>query len=222
MALNNTEFYGTTRGSTIQHATDTARDTPLAVNNRGDLLVAQAMPPLVDLSRLGKTFQILSAAVDNLSAIPTTTAPHSLWNGESQTSNICYVIEEFGALNIVVDATQTNCHLIMAAVQEGTVAAPTDAGLGKWSTSGRTANQTSARTVAGATVVDRWVPHNPDTQMAAAAAGTKFRVDSVKPNGLYVIRPGGLFSWANISLAAVTGSTRYFVRWHEIRMDFVS
>lgn len=210
------------RGTTLPHYYPDTDARP-GVSPSGATLVIPTLPPLVEMARLGRTWQVFAAAVDNLTAIPTTTAPHSLWNGEAQGSGICYVVEEFGSANVVVDATQTNCHLIVAAMQDGTFTAPTDAGLTKMSTSGRTAGSgTAARTVAGATVVDRWVPHNADTQMAAAAAGTKFRVNSVKPNGMYIIRPGGLFSWGNVSLAAVTSSTRYFIRWHEVKLDFVS
>jgi len=195
----------------------------LTLTPRGDLVVAQALPPLAELARLGKTFQLIGSAVDNLAAIPTTTAPHSLWNGEAQSSKVCYVVEEFGAVAVVVDATQTNVHLLVAGMQDGTFTAPTDAGLTKMSTSGRTAGSTNARSVAAATVVDRWIPHQTEhPQLAAAAAGTKFRVSSCKPNGLYVIRPGGLFSWGLVSLAAVTSAARYFIRWHEVEMDFLS
>jgi hypothetical protein len=212
---------GTVRGVTSQSYADASGDGAISLNERGDLIVAQSLPPLAEQVRLGNTWGILSAAVDSLNAIPTTTAPHSLFNGEAATGK-CYVIESFGAFEVVVDATEANNTAIVAMVTAGTVAAPTDAGLGKWSMSGRTTNNTSARTVAGATVVDQWMPHAPNTHIAGAVAGSKFRVNEVQANGLYIVRPGGLFSWGAVKLAAVTGQMRFFVRWHEVPLSFVS
>lgn len=212
---------GTVRGVTVLNQADSSTNGQVAINERGEQIVSMGLPPLADLARLGSTFQVIGAAVDSLSALPTTTAPHSLWNGEASTGK-CYVIDSFGCMEIVVDATQTNNTLMLANMTPGTVTAPTDAGLTKCSTSGRSTNQTSARTVAGATVLSQWFPHAQRTHVVAAAAGTKWRVNECFVNGLYVVRPGGLFSWGAVKLAAVTGQMQYFVRWHEVQMSFVS
>lgn len=54
----------------------------LQANERGELLIAQALPRLTDLVRQGGSFVKLSDAVACVTAIPTTTAPHVFWNGE--------------------------------------------------------------------------------------------------------------------------------------------
>jgi len=222
MATNDTNaIRGTVRGTTVVNQSDSSSNGIIAVTERGDMAVANSMPLLADLARLGSTFQIVGAAVDSIAALPTTTAPHSLWNGEASTGK-CYVIDSFGCMEIVIDATQANNTLLVANMTPGTVAAPTDAGLTKCSTSGRTTNQTAARTVAGATVLSQWFPHGQLTHIAGAVAGSKWRINEAFVNGIYVVRPGGLFSWGAVKLAAVTAQMQYFVRWHEVQLSFVS
>lgn len=216
-----TGMRGTARGTTIPNYADTNRSADLQVNQRGELIVAQGLPPLAELVRQGGSWQIIGAATAALTAVPTTTAGHSLWNGEADTGK-CYVIDSFGAVEIVVDATQQNGLAMFASMEAGKFTAPTDAGLVKASLSGRTASQTNARTVAGATVAGVWTPHGPAAAGASAVAGGAWRVTECKPDGLYVVRPGGLFSIHCAKIAATASQIRFFIRWHEVQMGFAS
>lgn len=195
-------------------------DEQLHLNPRGDLLMAQGLPELTDLVRLGDSWQILSAATAALTAVPTTTAGHSLWNGESDNGKV-YAVDSFGCVEIVTDATQQNSLALFAAVEAGKFTAPTDAALVKASLSGRSAGGSNARTVAGATVAGLWTPHGPSAPGATAFAGAVWRVHEFAARGLYLVRPGGLFSIAAAKTVATASQLRYFIRWHEVRLPYV-
>jgi len=192
----------------------------LGINNRGENLIVQALPELTELVRLGGSWQILSAATAALTAVPSTTAGHSLWNGEPDNGK-CYAIDSFGCVEVVTDATQQNSLALFAAMSVGKITAPTDAALVKASLSGRSAGQTTARTVAGATTLatDVWTPHEPSAPGATAFAGGVWRVHETKVRGLYLVRPGGQFNIAVAKTVATASQIRYFVRWHEVQIN---
>jgi hypothetical protein len=194
---------------------------PETLNSRGDLLVAQSLPALTELVRLGNSWHILGAATAALTAVPTTTAGHSLWNGESDTGK-SYLIDSFGTVEIVTDATQQNSIAIFACMSVGKIAAVTDAALVKASMSGRPASATLARTAAGATTLaaDVWSPHGPSTPANTAFAGAVWRVVEANVNGMYIVRPGGMFSIAAAKTVATASQIRYFIRWHEVQLPF--
>lgn len=198
-------------------------DEQLVMNTRGDLSVTQGLPELTELVRLGQSWQIMGAATAALTAVPTTTAGHSLWNGEGD-AGMCYAIDSFGCVEIVTDATQQNSLALFAMLSVGKIAAPTDAGLVKASLSGRAPGGTQARTVAGATTLatDVWTPHGPSAPGATAFAGGVWRVHETSVRGLYLVRPNGLFSVAAAKTVATASQVRYFVRWHEVQLKIKS
>lgn len=220
MALD-TRNAGLVRGTSVPNHSDDNQDARIAVNNRGEQIVAQGLPPLAEIVRQGGSWQIISAATAALTAVPTTTAGHSLWNGETGPSGKCYVIDSFGCVEIVTDATQQNSLALFAAVEAGAFATPIDAALTKASLSGRSANATNARTVAGATVAGIWTPHGPSAPGATAFAGAVWRVHEFKADGLYLVRPEGLFSIAAAKTVATASQIRYFIRWHEVLLPYV-
>ncbi len=195
-------------------------DKQIAINNRGDQLVAHSLPTLAEVARMGDSFGVLSAATAALTAVPTTTAGHSLYNMEAARGKH-YVIQSFGCVEIVADTTQQNSAALFAMNSVvGSVAAPTDAGLTKVSMTGRGPSQTVARTVAGGTVVDNgWQPHGTHAvSTGGAIAGQIWRVHEVKADGLYIVQPGGQFNIAVAKSAATASQIRYFIRWHEVQM----
>lgn len=214
------EILGQVRGLTVPaYAEGTERR--VGITPRGEQLVAAGLPPLAELVRQGGSWQILSAATAALTAVPSTTAGHSLWNGEADTGKV-YFIDSFGCVEIVTDATQQNSIALFAAMEAGKFTAPTDAALTKASLSGCNPNQTSARTVAAATVAGVWTPHAPTPPSNTAFAGAVWRTTEYSANGLYMVRPGGLFSIAVAKTVATASQIRYFIRWHEVQLPFVS
>src|SRR5215472_8270195 len=116
------------RGLFAVDSAENREDEQVFMNTRGDLVVAQSLPELTELVRLGNSYHVLSAATAALTAVPTTTSGHSLWNGEPATGK-CYAIDSFGTVEIVTDATQQNSLALFAMVSRGIITAPTDAGL---------------------------------------------------------------------------------------------
>jgi hypothetical protein len=192
-------------------------DQQPALGDGGESIVAQGLPELTELVKLGNSFHLLSAATAALTAVPSTTAGHSLWNGE-EGGGKSYAIDSFGCVEVVTDATQQNSLAMFAMMNRGSVAAPTDAGLSFGSMSGKPYNG-HARSVAGATVTDHvWSPHGPAAPGATAFAGAVWRVTEVPARGLYLVRPGGQFSVAAAKTVATASQIRYFIRWHEVQL----
>lgn len=194
-------------------------DFQQTINNRGDARVTQALPELTELVRQGDSWHILGAATAALTAVPTTVSGHSLWNGEADLGK-CYAIDSFGAVEIVTDATQQNSLALFAMMSKGKIAAPTDAALAVGSMNGRNYGGL-AKTAAGLTVAnDVWTPHGPSAPGATAFAGAVWRVTEAFVRGLYLVRPGGLFSVACAKTVATASQIRYFVRWHEVVVTY--
>lgn len=193
-----------------------------ALNAAGALRIVNTWPTLTELVKQGGTFGVLSAATAALTAVPTTTAGHSLYNGESDGGK-SYIIDSFGTVEIVIDATQANSIAIFALLNKGRQTAITDAGLTRASMSGE-AYGGLARTAAGGTVVDEgWQPYGPATPVGGSAlAGDIWRVTEARPDGLYLVKPGHLFSIACAKLAATASQIRYFIRWHEVQIDDIA
>jgi hypothetical protein len=211
---------GLIRGAFAGNYPEGREDQQVILNNRGDQLVAQGLPELTELVRLGDSWAVLSAVTAALTAVPTTVAGHSLFDNEPATGK-SYAIDSFGALEVVTDATQQNSLALFAMMSTvGSVAAPTDAALTRSSMSGR-AYGGKARTVAGGTVVDNgWQPHGPSAPGATAFAGAVWRVHEAMVRGLYLVTPGGQFNVACAKTVATASQIRYFIRWHETQLIY--
>lgn len=212
---------GRIRGFFAGNYPENDEEAQLILNNRGDQLIAQALPELTELVRLGGSWHILGATTAALTAVPSTTAGHSLWNGEPDTGK-CYAIDSFGCVEVVTDATQQNSLALFGMMSVGKIATPTDTGLVKASLSGRAPSGTLAKTVAGATTLaaDVWTPHGPSAPGATAFAGGVWRVHEAQVRGLYLVRPGGQFNVAAAKTIATASQIRYFIRWHEVQLIY--
>lgn len=193
---------------------------PLAFfsNNRGDSLVAQALPELTEIVRMGGSYQVqTSAAVAALTATPTTVAALSLYNGESATGRT-YVIDSISEFEIVVDATQSNSTALFVLNNVVPVTAPADAALSIRSLAGRKYSG-RARTVVGGTITnDGWFPAGASAASAPAAGGSAWKVIDVPLRGLYIVPPGGLFSVQASKVAATAAQAQFVIRWHEVQL----
>lgn len=218
MAQTTTDLYAQVKGNVDAYNSATGFDQPLQANNRGDLLTAPSLPEIASLVSLGRSWHILSAATAALTAVPTTTAGHSLQNGEAVGSSVVYLIDSFGTVEIVTDATQQNSLALFAMVNKGATTAMTDAGLTRGSLNGR-AYDGRAKTQAGATVVnDIWTPVGPSTPGATAFAGAVWRVTECRYPGLFQIPAGYQFNVACAKTVGTASQIQYFIRWHEVAL----
>lgn len=210
---------GRVRGLFAGNYPENREDEQFHLNSRGDQLVAQTLPERTEIVRLGDSWQVmLASGVAPLTAIPTTTAGLTLWNGEAANGK-SYIIDAVFCTEGVVDATQSNMTSLFVMLQRPPVTAPTDAALAIRSLSGRQAYAGRARTVAGGTVVnDGWFPAGTSAPAAAAAAGSAWKTLDWPLNGLYIIPPGGSFNIHAAKAAATAAQCFIGVRWHEAQL----
>ena len=202
-----------------QAYSENREDEQLHVNPRGDLIIAQAMPEQAELVRLGNSYQAAyETGLASLTALPTTTAGLSIYNGEPANGAL-YVIDSFGSWEGVVDATQTDYTAIFANQQiaGGSFTKPTASTITTQSLSGRAAYGGNAIIAAAATVVNTgWFPHACPTGSVTAVAGGIWKVNEVPVRGLYCVKPGGMFSISSVKGTAAALQQFYFIRWHEV------
>jgi hypothetical protein len=209
---------GRVRGLFAGNYPENREDEQFHLNTRGDQLVAQALPEQTEIVRLGESWQvILSSGVAPLTALPTTTAGLTLWNGEPAGGK-SYVMDSVAVYEGVVDATQSNMSTVFVMLGKPPVTPPSDAALVIRSLSGRTYGG-RARTVAGGTVVnDGWFPCGTSAPAAAAAAGSAWKVIDWPLRGMYVVPPGGSFNAHVAKVAATAAQCFICMRWHEVQL----
>jgi len=220
-----TKIAGRVRGLFAGNYPENREDEQFHLDNRGDQIVVQGLPELTDLVRMGGSWQVaLSTGLAALTALPTTTAGLSLWNGEPSNGK-CYAIDSFGSTEEVVDATQTDVTAIFAMMNKIPVTAPTDAALSIRSLSGKSGYDGKGRTLsAGAVTNDGWFAHGtPGAQVAPVAAGANWKVNEVLCRGLYLLPPNGMFSVQAVKAAAAAAAQQFFfIRWHEVQVIWKS
>jgi hypothetical protein len=209
------------RGRDARVYAEGREDQQVEMNPRGDLIVAQGLPELTELVRLGASWQInATTGQAALTALPTTTAGLTLVNNEPATGRL-YAIDSFGSAEEVIDATQTDVTALFAMINKRTSTAPSAGTLETTfiSLSGRPNYDGDATVRRGATVTnDGWTPHGtPGAQMAAVAGGANWKVNEALVRGLYLVPPGGAFSVQTVKAAAAAAAQQFFfIRWHEV------
>lgn len=209
---------GRVRGLFAGNYPENREDEQFHVNNRGDQLVSQALPERTEIVRLGDSWQVMtSSAQAPLTALPTTTGALNLWNGEGANGK-SYIIDRVQVSEIVVDATQSNMTAVFACLVRPPVATPTDAALTIRSLSGRTYGGRARTTAAASVTNDGWFPIGTSAPVAAAAAGSAWKVTDIPINGLYIVPPGGQFCVAAAKVAATAGQCHFSIVWHEAQL----
>lgn len=211
---------GRIRGLVTGTYSENREEEQVQLNARGDLVVAQAMPELTELVRMGNSFQVqTSTAAAALTTEPTTTNGLGLFNGEPSTGK-SYAIDSIAAWERVVDATQQNEMALFVMNNKTIVTAPADAALTIRSLSGRTYGG-KARTFIGAVTNDGWFPVGNSAPGAPAVAGGVWRTTDIPLRGLYLVPPGGMFNIHAVKVAATASQLQFVIRWHEIQLPVV-
>lgn len=216
---------GRVRGLFPGNYPENREDEQLILNNRGDLSVAQGLPALTELVRLGGSFQVaLATGLAAATALPTTTGGLSLWNGEPAGGK-SYAIEAFGSWEAVIDATQADTTALFAMMNVTPVTAPTATALTIRSTMGRVYGGKARPVSALAVTNDGWFAHGAEAQtpLAPAVAGANWKVNECRCNGLYLIPPGGCFTVNAVKAGAAAAAQQFFfIRWHELQLIVAS
>lgn len=203
------------------------QDIPQQMNNRGDTLVAQGLPPYTELTRLGGGWAGRNTTgVAAVTANPAITASHfTLYNGEPNTpTGKSLVIARIVVDKFVTDATQTNPFKLLAEVSGvGIETAPTNASNTKSSLSGKGTYAGNARIALSQTVVgSAWFSLG--TTPSHGAGGT-FASDAntsmdVPVDGMIIVPPTGELNLAVVeATAAAAVQFFYTVIWYEVLLQ---
>lgn len=210
---------GRVRGLFAGNYPENREDEQFHLNSRGDQIVAQGLPCLAELVRMGESWQTSnSAAIAALTALPTTNCGLAIWNGEPNGGK-SYIIDSVAATEIVVDVTQSNCTALFVCNNKTPVAAITDAGMTIRSLSGRTYGGRARTLLTGTTIVnDGWFPAGNSVAPAPAVAGSGWKQTDVDLKGLYIVPPGGQFNLHAAKVAATASQMVFTIRWHEVQL----
>lgn len=210
---------GRIRGMFSGNAAENRETEQVHLSNRGEQCIAQGLPALTEIVRLGDSWCVMSGGRTPYNALQVSQPGWSLYNGEPSNGK-CYVIDSFGLVEITQHTTQQESVALFAMNSAiGSVAAPTDSAHARSSMSGK-AYGGRARTVAGGTTVDNgWQPHGVATYGNPTFTGAVWRVNEAQVNGMYVVQPGGQFNIQGVK-ASSTGSWQLFIRWHEVYLIY--
>jgi hypothetical protein len=207
---------GVVRRSGTQNYADGEAKTQ--ITQRGDLLVAQALPPKTDLTRLGGTYSVqiaTASAFTYVAAWPTTRAEIVLYNGESAGGK-SYVIES--AWMVSVSSTAAAASLALLAQLAPTITAPTDDATqlivsrsGKTSYAGRAKRAVAVTTM----TANKWelIGHTPSGPAASIGTGV-----FVEMGGGWIVPPGGTIGFAGVAGTAA-GTAIIGCTWSEVLLD---
>lgn len=211
---------GRVRGLFAGNYAENREEEQLHLNNRGDQIVAQGLPELTEIVRLGQSYQVItSTAFSSLTAIPTTAAAISLFNGEPATG-MCYIIDSIFAVKVLADSGQVDANALWAMNNIANKTAPTSAGLTIRSLAGRAAY--GGRAVVGTALSvtnEGWFPHaGSQPPVAGGTVGSPWEVLDVPVRGLYIVPPGGMFNLHTVQVTTQASNWQAGVRWHEAQL----
>lgn len=219
---------GLVRGTTARDYPIDAEENQAVMNNRGDLSVVLGLPPLVELVRLGGSYQIKTAtAFAALTTEPTTVSGMSLHNNNADDS-ISFIIDSVAFWERVVDTTQQNQLAAFAMLTPVGATLPSagtqlTSATSIKSLSGKSGYSGKAVVRVGATVVDDgWFPMGPSGSGSAAVAGGAWRVHDFNLRGLYLVPPKSAFSVHAAKIAATASQLHAVIRFHEVQIDWAS
>ena len=208
---------GNIRSLVVPSNTNEANPGTATIDPRGVLYVSQDLPERAEIARLGSTVIMRTDEVACVTAIPTTTAAHTLWNGESS-----------GGKSLVIDRVTWQCTTSAAAAsafalvavvnKAAATAAPSTADTQAQTvyTTGR-GYSGKAKTSHTVTVVDDvWVPIG-NSSTPSALTGTVGVTLDVSLNGTIVLAPGYVMG---VSCVAVntTAKGKLAFWFHEVQI----
>ena len=193
-------------------------------NNRLDTRVAQALPPLTELVRLGNVWTMRTAnasAFDFVAAMPTTLATAILYNGEPAGGK-SYVILSMFLTTIVSTAAAGQLGLLAQLLPNagGSATAPTHSAPTTLlnSNCGRLGYPGNARRAINVTTAftDYWSVVGQSGGHAAANKGASVYADIA---GGLIVPPGGALGMNAIAGTVATGAGIVGCTWAEVQLD---
>jgi len=191
-------------------------DNPIVANNRGEICVVQALPPAAELVRLGNSYFSLGTAVAPVTALPTTAAHFSLWNGENPGGK-SYIIDAVGTMLNASAGAAINLGLAAQLNTTNPIANPAGA-IAIKSLSGKANYGGKGNTKASVTVTNDSAWHEIGTQLVCASTANLTLSVEFPVYGRYIVPPQGMFSLASLCNAAGTATAFPIIFWHEAQI----
>ena len=194
------------------------------INNRGDLLMAQSLPPYTELVRLGNTWTMRTAtasAFNLVAALPTTLAAAILYNGEAAGGK-SYVVHSIFVTSIVTTTALTPMSLLAQVLPNAgnSATAPTHSATTTLitSNSGKSGYGGNARRAINVTTffTDLWQVVGAGTGAATASIATGVYADV---GGGLIIPPAGALGLNVIAGTVATASGIIGCTWSECQLD---
>ena len=225
MPTISSQLYGAVRQGSRRNYSS-GGNQQLDMNRGGDFLVAQGLPPLVEVTRQGYSFSAQMPAASAwtlLITIPTTLANLSLQNGEASGGK-SYIIKRFWVKAVTSMASACALTPLSQLVPAGTAQVADDTTVLRMGLAGHTgpAARTLAKIVMASTatgcLTDKWNHH----QSAIIAPTTNIGVViEVKCNGEYIVPPQGSFN-INAQESVSGGTAIAGVEWDEVLIDLAA
>jgi hypothetical protein len=190
------------------------------LNPRGAGIVTQDLPERTEVVRLGNSWAIRTAEVACVTAVPTTTAPHYLWNGEPAGGK-SYIIDNLGWMcTTSAGAASMFAMLVCLNVLPLTSAPATADALEIASLNGRNYSG-KAKTGHTATVIDdKWWPLGNVVNSNALTATVGCSIWQFV-EGSIIVPPGYLLNLACIAVNA-TAKGKFVIQYHEVQLPVVT
>ncbi len=215
-------IYGRLRAAVVGAFSGT--DTPVSSNSRGDLAVAQSLPPMAELVRLGNTWSCaipLANHFTTVAALPTTLAQLVLANGEAAGGK-SYIIHQVWFVADTTQAAATQVTLLGQLVPNRPVpiALPTNntAVLINSRNGSASYGGLCSRAIANTAfmVADKWEVLNSLGGFASASIGAGCYADV---QGGFIVPPGAIFGINAIVGTAAATSATMGLSWSEVQLD---
>lgn len=207
---------GNIRSLVVPSNTNEANPGVATVDPRGVLYVSQDLPERAEIARLGSTVIMRTDEVACVTAIPTTTAPHTLWNGESPGGK-SLVLDKITWTCTTSNAAASMFSLLAVVNKASTATVPSTA-----DTQAQTVYTTGkgysgkARVSHAVTVVDDvWFPIG-GAFVTALSATVGAQVEA-NLNGMIVLAPGYVMGVACVA-QSTTGKGKLAFWFHEVQI----
>jgi hypothetical protein len=191
------------------------QDFIIQLNALGHQLIAQGLPLNAERVMRGNSWWVLGAAAAPVTALPTTTAQNSLFNGEGAGGK-ALIIDSFMLL-VATSQTAAGSFGLAVMLNPPTIVAPASAGIALRSLSGKSNYGGKAVFAAGLSslINSGWMPWG--TSYNEVGTTNLMTQLDIPVNGSIIVPPQGMLNMSVLANAA-TGTIQLGVRWHEVQL----
>ncbi len=212
---------GRVRGLFAGKYPENREDEQFHLDNMGNNIVTQALPPLTEIVRLGDSWQVMSAAFAGITTVGSTAGMFTMWNGEGGNGKI-YIIDSIALTKVVIDTTQLEGGFSLLVQIIRSMAAPTHVEYTPSGLSGKRYGGRCRTLASSTTVAASWDMVGSSGNPARATNGSGWQQVDINLFGKYILRPGDALTLQISEVTATAAKFRSTVRWHEVQIPYVT